>query len=74
MARKPLILVSPSIEQRGVEFHDLSASLSVKYDAAVLQAGGIPVTFHFTARGELDRSGGHLHPWYRRWIRHRWWR
>ena len=44
MARKPLILVSPSIEKRGVEFHDLSASLSVKYDAAVLRSGGIPVT------------------------------
>ena len=44
MARRPLILVSPSIEKRGVEFHDLSASLSVKYDFAVLQAGGIPVT------------------------------
>ena len=48
MARKPLILVSPSIEQRGVEFHDLSASLSVKYDFAVLQAGGIPVTVPVT--------------------------
>jgi len=44
MARKPLILVSPSIEKRGVEFHDLSASLSVKYDSAVLLSGGIPVT------------------------------
>ena len=44
MARRPLILVSPSIEKRGVEFHDLSASLSVKYDFSVLQAGGIPVT------------------------------
>jgi putative glutamine amidotransferase len=44
MARPPLILVSPSIERRGVEFHDLSASLSVKYDFAVIQAGGIPVT------------------------------
>ena len=40
----PLILVSPSIEKRGVEFHDLSVSLSIKYDNAVLQAGGIPVT------------------------------
>jgi putative glutamine amidotransferase len=40
----PLILVSPSIEKRGVEFHDLSASLSVKYDFAVLQSGGLPVT------------------------------
>ena len=44
MARPPLILVSPSIEKRGVEFHDLSVSLSVKYDLAITQAGGIPVT------------------------------
>ncbi len=44
MAGMPLILISPSIEKRGVEFHDLSVSLSVKYEIAVLQAGGIPVT------------------------------
>jgi putative glutamine amidotransferase len=44
MAKPPLILVTPSIERRGVEFHDLSASLSVKYDFAVTQAGGIPVS------------------------------
>src|SRR5271170_620631 len=44
MAKPPLILVAPSIEKRGVEFHDLSVSLSVKYDFAVTQAGGIPVT------------------------------
>jgi putative glutamine amidotransferase len=44
MAKLPLIIVSPSIEKRGIEFHDLSISLSVKYDNAVLQAGGIPVT------------------------------
>ena len=44
MGRLPLILVSPSIEKRGVEFHDLSASLSVRYNEAILQAGGIPVT------------------------------
>ena len=44
MAKPPLILVSPSIEKRGVEFHDLSVSLSVKYENAVLEAGGIPVT------------------------------
>jgi putative glutamine amidotransferase len=44
MGRPPLILVTPSIEQRGVEFHDLSASLSVRYNEAILQAGGIPVT------------------------------
>jgi len=44
MGRPPLILVSPSIEKHGVEFHDLSASLSVRYDAAVLAAGGLPLT------------------------------
>src|SRR6516164_249276 len=44
MARKPLILVSPSIEKKGVEFHDLSVSLSIKYENAVLRAGGMPVT------------------------------
>jgi putative glutamine amidotransferase len=44
MGRSPLILVTPSIEQHGVEFHDLSASLSLRYNQAVLQAGGIPVT------------------------------
>ena len=39
-----MILVSPSIEKRGVEFHDLSASLSVRYNHAILLAGGVPVT------------------------------
>ena len=44
MARPPLILISPGIERRGAEFRDLSISLSVKYDFAVLQSGGVPVT------------------------------
>lgn len=44
MAKPPLILITPSIEKSGVEFHDLSASLSVKYEYAVLQSGGLPVT------------------------------
>jgi putative glutamine amidotransferase len=52
MGRPPLILVSPSIEKRGVEFHDLSASLSLRYNHAVLQAGGIPVTVPTT----IDRD------------------
>jgi putative glutamine amidotransferase len=43
MARPPLILVSPSIFKRGVEFHDLSVSLSVKYEDSILRAGGIPL-------------------------------
>ncbi len=43
MASMPLILVTPSIEKRGVEFNDLSSSLSVRYELAILEAGGIPV-------------------------------
>jgi putative glutamine amidotransferase len=53
MAKPPLILVAPSIEKRGVEFHDLSVSLSVKYDFAITQAGGIPVTVPTTNDREL---------------------
>ena len=43
MGRSPLILVTPSVEKHGVEFNDLSASLSVRYNQAILQAGGVPV-------------------------------
>ncbi len=43
MARLPLILISPSIEKKGVEFNDVSISLSLRYEAAILAAGGIPV-------------------------------
>ena len=65
MVRPPLILVTPSIERRGVEFGDLSASLSVKYDFAVLQAGGIPVaapatTDRASLAGVLQRVDGLL--------------
>ena len=42
MARLPLILITPSIFKRGVEFHDLSVNLSCKYENSILQAGGIP--------------------------------
>lgn len=44
MGRQPLVLVTPSIEKQGVEFHDLSASLSLRYNEAILLAGGVPVT------------------------------
>jgi putative glutamine amidotransferase len=43
MARPPLILISPGIEKRGFEFGDLSVSLSVRYENAVLAAGGLPL-------------------------------
>jgi putative glutamine amidotransferase len=43
MKRPPLILISPSYELRGVEFSDLSVSLSLRYEQAVLAAGGLPL-------------------------------
>lgn len=39
----PLILVSPSTEQEGVEFADLSLSLSKRYTDSILAAGGLPM-------------------------------
>ena len=53
MARRPLILVSPSIERKGVEFHDLSSSLSLRYDAAIVAAGGVPVIAPATTDPEV---------------------
>ncbi len=43
MKRPPSILISPSYELRGVEFSDLSMSLSLRYEQAVLAAGGLPL-------------------------------
>jgi putative glutamine amidotransferase len=40
--RAPLILIVPSAQARGVEFADLSASLSNRYALAVARAGGVP--------------------------------
>lgn len=48
MEKRPLILLSPSIEKRGVEFNDNSASLSIRYNSAVIAGGGIPVTIPTT--------------------------
>ena len=44
MAKPPLILVTASTEKRGVEFGDVSQSLSENYPRAVLAAGGLPLT------------------------------
>jgi putative glutamine amidotransferase len=44
----PLILVTPSTERKGVEFHDTSSSLSYRYEHAVLRAGGVPVVAPMT--------------------------
>ena len=44
MSKPPLILISPSIEAAGVEFHDRSISLSEAYPRAIVEAGGLPLT------------------------------
>jgi len=53
MVRAPLILISPSIEKRGVEFGDRSISLSEPYPRAVADAGGIPLTMPVGKSREL---------------------
>jgi putative glutamine amidotransferase len=53
MTRSPLILISPSIESQGVEFHDRSISLSEAYPRAVAEAGGMPLTLPVGTSREL---------------------
>ena len=48
-----MILISPSIEREGVEFHDQSISLSEAYPRAVADAGGIPLTMPVGKSREL---------------------
>ena len=42
MKKEPLILITPSTDRKGVEFHDYSMSLSDAYPRAIQSAGGIP--------------------------------
>jgi len=42
MKSRPLILITPCTERRGVEFSDSSLSLSDRYPRAIVAAGGIP--------------------------------
>ena len=42
MKNAPLILLSPSTQAQGVEFSDLSISLSNRYSEAILAGGGVP--------------------------------
>lgn len=53
MARPPLILVTPSTEQKGVEFGDRSLSLSEMYDRAVMAGGGLPLVMPCTTSRDL---------------------
>lgn len=52
-AIKPLILISPDFEAKGVEFNDASLSLSMRYSLAIAACGGIPVTMAHTDSREL---------------------
>jgi putative glutamine amidotransferase len=42
-SRRPLILISPGIDARGSEFHDMSLSLSLNYEQALVNAGASPL-------------------------------
>ena len=42
MKNAPLILLSPSTQEQGVEFSDRSISLSNRYSEAILAGGGVP--------------------------------
>lgn len=50
---RPLILISPDFQSKGVEFSDASLSLSSRYPAAVAACGGIPVAMAHTDSREL---------------------
>ena len=52
MKRSPLILVSPSIGKKGVEFGDVSISLSAAYCSALMGAGAIPFVMASTKSRE----------------------
>jgi len=53
MKNRPLILVTPSIEKSGAEFHDRSISLSEAYLRTVAGAGAIPLTMPVGADRDL---------------------
>src|SRR6185369_3392556 len=46
-------LISPSIESKGQEFADLSISLSARYQQALMNACGIPLTLPATVSREV---------------------
>lgn len=52
-AGKPLILISPDFQSKGVEFNDASMSLSARYPMAIAACGGIPVAMAHTDAKDL---------------------
>jgi len=53
MVKPPVILISASTEKRGVEFGDVSISLSENYPKAILAAGGLPLILSCTLDQQL---------------------
>src|SRR5437588_6325212 len=53
MKQAPLILITPSTDRKGVEFHDYSLSLSDAYPRAIQLAGGIPWVLPGTSTPEV---------------------
>jgi putative glutamine amidotransferase len=63
--KRPLILISPSTQKKGVEFADCSLNLSNQYALAVVAGGGMPWAMPCLAqaalvRGAVQRSDGVL--------------
>jgi len=50
---KPLILISPDFQPKGVEFNDASLSLSSRYTMAIEACGGMPVSMAHTDSRDL---------------------
>jgi putative glutamine amidotransferase len=53
MTSRPIILVTPSTQAKGVEMSDYSISLSNRYTEAVIAAGGLPVVSPATTNKEI---------------------
>ena len=62
---KPLVLIAPSTEKKGVEFSDISINLSECYPRAIIAAGGVPAMLSCTPLAEyvaesVERADGVL--------------
>ncbi len=53
MKQGPVILITPSTDRKGVEFHDYALSLSDAYPRAIQMAGGIPWVMSGTPTREV---------------------
>jgi putative glutamine amidotransferase len=53
MTKPPLILVAPDVQLKGAEFGDLSTSLSIRYERALIAAGMMPMTMPATISRDL---------------------